>query len=84
MLHELAHNSRIAHGHDKEFYKLLEILTDEYDELRRKKYVAFLGDGNRVGVGRAHNASAAQARQMALAKAEERARTSRLLGAVSR
>lgn len=80
MLHELTHNVRGPH--DKIFYKQLDELQDEYDALRAKGYSGegFLGDGNRVGLGVSHDVSPEQARQIALKKAEERARLTKLLG----
>lgn len=82
MLHELSHNTRGPH--DAVFYKQLDELQDEYDELRRKGYEGegFLGKGNRVGLGVGHDTgiSLAQAREKSLKKLEEKEKLRRLLG----
>lgn len=66
------------------FYKQLDELQDEYDELRRKGYEGegFLGKGNRVGLGVGHDTgiSLAQAREKSLKKLEEKEKLRRLLG----
>lgn len=49
MLHELTHNHRGPH--DDEFDRFLKVLTDEYYEYRRKRYLAYSGTGQRLGVG---------------------------------
>lgn len=82
MLHELTHNVRGPH--DDVFFKQLDALQDEYDELRAKGYSGegFLGRGNRVGEGVAHDTgvSIREAREKALRNFEERERVRKVLG----
>ena len=82
MLHELTHNVRGPH--DDVFFKQLDALQDEYDDLRAKGYSGegFLGDGRRVGEGIAHDkgVSVREAREKALRNFEERERVRKVLG----
>ncbi|KPV77489.1 uncharacterized protein RHOBADRAFT_12115 [Rhodotorula graminis WP1] len=82
MLHELVHNVRGPH--DDIFFKKLDALQDEYDELRAKGYSGegFLGDGRRVGegVGPDKGVSVREAREKALKSFEERERVRKVLG----
>ncbi|GAA5894594.1 hypothetical protein JCM8208_006281 [Rhodotorula glutinis] len=82
MLHELTHNVRGPH--DDVFFKQLDALQDEYDELRAKGYSGegFLGDGRRVGEGVGHDKgiSVREAREKALKIFEERERVRKVLG----
>ncbi|GAA5854077.1 hypothetical protein JCM9279_004374 [Rhodotorula babjevae] len=82
MLHELTHNVRGPH--DDVFFKQLDALQDEYDELRAKGYSGegFLGDGRRVGEGVGHDkgVSVREAREKALRNFEERERVRKVLG----
>ncbi|CAI2164250.1 7336_t:CDS:2 [Funneliformis geosporum] len=69
ILHELTH---IECGpHDAAFYKLLDELNDEYDDLMVKGF-GFLNDGYQLGQGISHNVSPALAQQRALEAAEKR------------
>src|SRR5436305_1330312 len=60
--------------HDVRFYKLLDELNDEYDDLLAKGYSGegFFSNGYRVGQGISHSVSPALARQKALEAAEKR------------
>ncbi|KDR85584.1 hypothetical protein GALMADRAFT_204981 [Galerina marginata CBS 339.88] len=84
MLHELTHN---VHGpHDDKFYKYLDGLQDEYDELQRSGYAGegFFSEGKRLGANISHNVSPHMARLKAMEAAEKRAQTSRVLGSGGR
>ncbi|KAI5477341.1 hypothetical protein MNV49_006483 [Pseudohyphozyma bogoriensis] len=78
MLHELTHNVRGPH--DQIFYKQLDELQDEFDKLGQTGYLAWTGDGRRVGAGVGHNVGMEQARKLALEKLEQREKMARLLG----
>ncbi|CAG8768124.1 8615_t:CDS:2 [Cetraspora pellucida] len=72
LLHELTHNK---YGpHDAAFYKQLDELHDEYDELliNGKAGEGFYGSSYKVGQGVSHNDTPAMARQKALKAAELR------------
>lgn len=80
MLHELTHNE---HGpHDAKFYKLLDEITNECEELMAKGISGtgqgFDAPGRRLG-GFSHNPSLSSLRQKALAAAEKRARLGTLV-----
>lgn len=80
MLHELTHNE---HGpHDAKFYKLLDEITKECEELMAKGISGtgqgFDAPGQRLG-GYFHNPPDSRMRQAALAAAEKRARTGSLM-----
>eukprot|EP00249_Psilotum_nudum_P019437 c27252_g1_i3 orf=230-1300(+) len=80
MLHELTHNE---HGpHDAKFYKLLDEITNECENLMIKGISGtgqgFDGSGKRLG-GYSHNPSMSSIRQAAFAAAERRARASSLM-----
>lgn len=83
LLHELTHN---VHGpHDAKFYKFLDGLQDEYDDLRSGGYSGegFLSDGRRVGEGSGgHDSNLPMhvARQRAAAAAEKRMKQEQLMG----
>ncbi|KAG6911328.1 hypothetical protein DXG01_000999 [Tephrocybe rancida] len=84
MLHELTHN---VHGpHDDKFYKFLSTLQDEYDALQRSGYAGegFFSKGQRVGANVSHDLPPHMARAKALAAAEKRRQTSRVLGSGGR
>lgn len=49
MLHELTHNHRGPH--DAEFFRFLEVLTDEFHTYRKQRFLAWSGVGQRVGSG---------------------------------
>ncbi|GAA98788.1 uncharacterized protein L969DRAFT_50728 [Mixia osmundae IAM 14324] len=79
MLHELTHN---VHGpHDDKFYAFLDKLKDEYHALRQSGYSGegFLGDGKRLSGS--VTVPLWKAKERALAAAEARAATGRLMGA---
>lgn len=80
MLHELTHNVRSPH--DDIFDKTLDGLENEYDDLRRSGYSGegFLSNGHRVGQGTTHNLSLAEARALAVKRAEDRDRVTKVLG----
>lgn len=71
-----------AGPHDEIFFKQLAELNTEYDALVATGYSGegFLGDGKRVGLGVSHDVDPKKAREIALAKLEERERLRRLLG----
>ncbi|CAG8780304.1 21116_t:CDS:2 [Gigaspora margarita] len=71
-LHELTHNQ--CGPHDAAFYKLLDELHDEYDELLLEGKVGegFYGNGYLIGQGVSHNDTPDMARQKALKAAELR------------
>eukprot|EP00250_Pteridium_aquilinum_P004580 c14788_g1_i1 orf=80-1162(+) len=80
MLHELTHNE---HGpHDAKFYKLLDEITKECEDLMAKGIngtaQGFDVPGQRLG-GYFHNPPSSNMRQTALAAAEKRARTGSLM-----
>ncbi|KAI5067141.1 hypothetical protein GOP47_0017669 [Adiantum capillus-veneris] len=80
MLHELTHNE---HGpHDAKFYKLLDEITKECEELMSKGISGtgqgFDAPGQRLG-GYSYNPPDSRLRQAALAAAEKRARTGSLM-----
>ncbi|MCO5603236.1 hypothetical protein L7F22_057384 [Adiantum nelumboides] len=80
ILHELTHNE---HGpHDAKFYKLLDEITKECEELMAKGISGtgqgFDAPGQRLG-GYTHNPPDSRLRQAALAAAEKRARTGSLM-----
>lgn len=80
MLHELTHNE---HGpHDAKFYKLLDEITKECEELMAKGISGtgqgFDAPGRRLG-GFSHNPPLTSLRQSALAAAEKRARRGNLI-----
>lgn len=80
MLHELTHNE---HGpHDAKFYKLLDEITKECEDLMAKGISGtgqgFDAPGKRLG-GHSHNPPTSSLRQTALAAAEKRARTGSLM-----
>ncbi|SCV70863.1 BQ2448_3625 [Microbotryum intermedium] len=80
MLHELTHN---VHGpHDTQFFNYLDGLNKEFDALVTLGWSGegFYGRGERVGVGRSHDVSMGEARELALRKAEERIRLGKLMG----
>ncbi|SGY79369.1 BQ5605_C008g05113 [Microbotryum silenes-dioicae] len=80
MLHELTHN---VHGpHDTKFFTFLDGLNKEFDALVSTGWSGegFHGRGERVGVGRSHDVSMGEARELALKKAEERMRLGKLMG----
>lgn len=66
--------------HDEIFYKTLDGLNKEYDELRAKGYSGegFLSNGNRLGVS--HNLSPHEARAKAIAEAERRQKLAKVMG----
>uniref|UniRef100_A0A0K3CEG6 FGENESH: predicted gene_5.363 protein n=1 Tax=Rhodotorula toruloides TaxID=5286 RepID=A0A0K3CEG6_RHOTO len=80
MLHELSHNVRGPH--DDIFFKTMDILYDEFDQLRAKGYLGFAGEGRRVGEGVAHDGPLGmrEAREKALKRMEEAERLRKLLG----
>ncbi|RIA88427.1 WLM domain-containing protein [Glomus cerebriforme] len=69
MLHELTHIE--ISPHDATFYKLLDELNDEYDEILIKGE-GFLSNGYRLGEEMSQNVPPALARQKALEAAEKR------------
>ncbi|RHZ78643.1 hypothetical protein Glove_158g100 [Diversispora epigaea] len=76
MLHELTHNE--CGPHDAAFYKLLDELNDEYDELLSKGLIEneyFSGLGYKVGSGVYNNITPEMARQRTLEAAEKRRKT---------
>ncbi|KAK4696581.1 DNA-dependent metalloprotease WSS1, partial [Phenoliferia sp. Uapishka_3] len=82
MLHELSHNTRGPH--DQIFYKQLDELQDEFDELQRNGYQGegFYSKGTRVGEGVGHDSGMTmqQAREKALKTLEEKERIRKVLG----
>ncbi|BGP31271.1 hypothetical protein JCM10296v2_003035 [Rhodotorula toruloides] len=80
MLHELSHNVRGPH--DDIFFKTMDGLYDEFDQLRAKGYLGFAGEGRRVGEGVAHDGPIGmrEAREKALKRMEEAERMRKLLG----
>lgn len=81
MLHELTHNE---HGpHDAKFYKLLDEITKECEDLMVKGISGtgqgFDAPGTRLGRGYSHNPPLSNLRQAALAAAEKRVRTGTLM-----
>lgn len=66
--------------HDEIFYKTLDGLNKEYDELRAKGYSGegFVSDGSRLGVS--HNLPRHEARAKAIAEAERRHKLSKVMG----
>ncbi|KAI9260555.1 WLM domain-containing protein [Phascolomyces articulosus] len=74
MLHELTHIVRVPH--DNVFYKILDELNDELDNLLmtgQKGYLAFDGQGNKLGNGL--GSTYGDSRSRALAAAEQRRKT---------
>ncbi|KAJ2793047.1 hypothetical protein H4R20_006664 [Coemansia guatemalensis] len=73
MLHELVHIERAPH--DSEFYRRLDELRRETEELMARGYTGdgFHSDGRRVGQGVSHNAPRHQLREKRLRAAEGRA-----------
>lgn len=80
MLHELSHN--IRGPHDDIFFKTMDGLYDEFDQLRAKGYLGFVGEGRRVGEGAAHDSPLGlrEVREKALKRMEEAERMRKLLG----
>ncbi|KAJ3106695.1 hypothetical protein HDU97_005847 [Phlyctochytrium planicorne] len=79
MLHELTHN---VHGpHDAKFYKYLDDLTLELQDLRNKGWCGegFDAPGLRVGMGVSHNVPEHQRRSAAIAAAEARAKVNKIM-----
>ncbi|KAJ3193409.1 hypothetical protein HK101_004885 [Irineochytrium annulatum] len=79
MLHELSHN--IRGPHDAQFYKILDELTKELENLMAKgwKGDGFDGPGMRVGQGYSHNVPEYEKRKAALSAAEKRAVTGKMM-----
>ncbi|KAJ2078897.1 hypothetical protein H4R24_004156 [Coemansia sp. RSA 988] len=73
MLHELVHIERAPH--DSEFYRRLDELRRETEELMARGYTGdgFHSDGRRVGQGVSHNAPQYQLREKRLRATEARA-----------
>jgi len=84
MLHELTHN---VHGpHNEQFYKFLNTLELEWEELKRSGYSGdgFHSVGKRVGAGISHDVPVHKVRAKAIEAAERRAEQQRLLGGPGR
>ncbi|BGP23914.1 hypothetical protein JCM10295v2_002815 [Rhodotorula toruloides] len=79
MLHELSHNVRGPH--DDHFFKTLDGLWDQFDQVRVKGYLGFGGEGRRVGEGVAHDGPLGmrEAREKTLKRLEEAERRRKLL-----
>ncbi|GAA5987142.1 hypothetical protein JCM10908_001047 [Rhodotorula pacifica] len=77
MLHELTHNHRGPH--DDEFFRFLEKLTDEYHDLRRKRYIAYAGNGQRLGSTGLRNGSI-NIREARVKRQQELERQKQVLG----
>ncbi|KAJ1953638.1 hypothetical protein EC988_002880 [Linderina pennispora] len=80
MLHELVHNVRGPH--DAAFYRLLDELKAETEQLMAKGYTGdgFYSSGMRVGTGVSHNAPRSQLRDRTLKAIEARQRKQALGG----
>lgn len=79
---EIRSSTHNVHGpHDDKFYKFLDGLQDEYDELRRTGYSGqgFLNDGKKLST-ESHNLPPGLARERALAEAEKRRKLGLLMG----
>ncbi|CAG8499349.1 16161_t:CDS:2 [Acaulospora morrowiae] len=74
LFYRLTHNK--CGPHDAAFYKLLDELNDEYDELLLTGHAGsgFYTDGVKLGTGVSHNITPAMAKQRALEAAERRKR----------
>ncbi|KAK9721185.1 hypothetical protein K7432_003618 [Basidiobolus ranarum] len=80
LLHELTH---IIRGpHDQQFYKILDELTTECENLMVKGFTGegFYGIGHRVGQGISHNLPPHISRGVAVEAAEKRQQINKILG----
>ncbi|KAG0656766.1 hypothetical protein C6P46_006972 [Rhodotorula mucilaginosa] len=76
MLHELTHNHRAPH--DDEFFRFLEVLTDEFHTYRKQRFLAWSGVGQRVGAGL--RPGSVNVREARVKHQQEVARQQKLLG----
>lgn len=76
MLHELTHNHRGPH--DDEFFRFLEVLTDEFHTYRKQRFLAWTGVGHRVGAGL--RPCSVNVREARVKHQQEIARQQKLLG----
>lgn len=76
MLHELTHNYRSPH--DAEFFRFLEVLTDEFHTYRKQRFLAWSGIGQRVGAGL--RSGSVNVREARVKNQQEIARQQKLLG----
>ena len=82
-LHSILQLTHNVHGpHDKEFYKFLDGLEHEYDDLQRSGYAGegFYSKGHRVGENMSHDLPLHLAKAKALEAAEKRRRIGVMLG----
>ncbi|KAI9357677.1 WLM domain-containing protein [Zopfochytrium polystomum] len=80
MLHELTHN--IRGPHDDQFYRALDALTKEYEDILASGWrcEGFDAPGRRVGQGVSHDLPPHLARKRALETAEKRLQLSKIMG----
>lgn len=76
MLHELTHNHRGPH--DAEFFRFLQVLTDEFHTYRKQRFLAWSGVGQRVGAGL--RPGSVNVREARVRHQQEIARQQKLLG----